>query len=660
VRPVLNKRTWTDSSDGAEALATLMGTRFMVTVVLTFVFLSFVWQVGRPQDQRSISEPTAASTKSTATVSSPPSQFERRATRRSNEGTRQLELHVTCEHTSPCQQVEVCWPLQSADVGDCVAFERGPLFRFEAPDFVQELNVHTQGHRSGHIFLAPEQDDYIISLLAGGYVLSGLVVDANGGAIPGALVKSEHADEFAVTDDQGKFRLSESQLPTMLRVRAAGYGPWEQAIDETTSGLLVTMAQAGVARGRLVDRLTGDGVAGILVETTSVHMSNHARASSNQAGLFTIEGVALGENRLVVIDRAWTAPSLEFSMGDQDIGELVVEVERAHELEVWSSLDNTPCQGEVRLLGFRGDPVPILDGLALVQGVVKGTHALEVDCVGGLLVRETVEVGEEQRKTVHIKIEQGSVLNGLVLSEHGKPVSDLTVYCSSEREGSTRCQEKTSQDGTFTCQGLLPVSYLCEAQSDGQIHGVPVAGTPGSDHLVRLTVPTLASLKIVPDSPEDPTFSMLSFFLKSQDGDIHWATTTSATEVRFDHLRAGIYFAKCTDELLDFEVDLLAGGEHVRPVEAGTWTTVSGRVVDGDNYPIAAAVVRLSPQREGGEAFQRGSQVVLTDDLGNFIAEHQIGKAFRLLATSGSLTGELDDVRPGTPSLVQLRQPQSH
>jgi hypothetical protein len=155
-----------------------------------------------------------------------------------------------------------------------------------------------------------------IVLAAGGARLAGIVLDATGGPIAGAIVKgmSPSATSAAIVQsgDDGRFVLRVDPGMTDVTAEAFGYAAATASHVAPSDDLVLTLIPGSSIQGVVVAEGTGAPVDGVDVHTAlerRLDVRSQHRAASSSDGSFAILGLEPGAYRLVAEAPGWRGQS---------------------------------------------------------------------------------------------------------------------------------------------------------------------------------------------------------------------------------------------------------------------------------------------------------------------------------------------------------------
>ena len=232
-----------------------------------------------------------------------------------SEGASGLKGVVRTLADGPIAGARVCAVCADCDVtaappGPCV--EAGPDGGFTLDNLVQDwvfVTASAEGYRVGlaragaAIYVADECNGspLVVRLEAGESTVSGVVIDATGGPVPGAQVQVAHVGYAVRTtaqlsaDDAGHFAAAVPLGDVWLRAEAPGYAPALLQRRLPTVDATLVLMPSGSVTGTVIDADSGQPQPG--VEVVAHGETAHALALpviTDATGEFTIEGLRPG------------------------------------------------------------------------------------------------------------------------------------------------------------------------------------------------------------------------------------------------------------------------------------------------------------------------------------------------------------------------------
>lgn len=323
-----------------------------------------------------------------------------------------------------------------------------------------------------------------IRLAAGGISLSGRVLDAGGGTVPGAkLVISPSGGGGdpegpprtlqSTADGEGAFRLNLPRGSHSVSVEATGYAPSREQLTLNRSTVRdFRLAPGARISGRVVERGSRAPVADAEVtlrpgERISGPFMRRA-AKTDSAGTFTLSELEGGSFQLNARKGALAGTTTQiFTVG---LAQVVNDVE----IEVSPALTvsgRVLVKGEGR--GVAGARVSLLsqdgpgggpfntnssgDGSYALEGVLPGRYSISVEADGFGRAGQMLQLAAGDMKQ-DIELTPGVVVLGEVLDGAGKPVAGARVSASVEGHGAGFNRSNdfavTKDDGRFELKRL--------------------------------------------------------------------------------------------------------------------------------------------------------------------------------------------------------------
>lgn len=505
---------------------------------------------------------------------------------------------------------------------------------------------------------ARERRTLTITLQPGGAVVRGMVVDATGGPIIGAVVTARSSaatvTALALSDSQGRFELSVDAGEVDLEAHAEAYAPAWLRARAPASGLLLPMGAASSIAGDVVDMSSEEPLAGVKVYATSEHgVAFDAEATTGPSGEFRIHGLRGGVYEVVASSPAWRSGKELVSV---EVGQAVEDVqlraEPATSLGGLITRDGELCpSGEAEAAsataryGGRSQR-----GHVQLEGVLPGTYTVTVRCEHALPHVEELDVGTDPVERSW-SLTAGLHVRGHVVDAAEQPAQawvHVTPVGNSEPRPNALCH--TDASGAFACGGLAPGAHTLSLANDegttlGEERPIMLVDRD-AEHLV-LQTDASASLRVRTTADPAPAKvfardEQLASFEARLDGDGY----------RVEHLRPGRYHVYVALGPSSTEPGVEAIIQRPGDVEELSLAVpplleLAGYVVDerGEPSPHAWVTVRSSA---GFPATSGTEPSVLSDDRGAFEFPRLPPGSYDLEARSGSRDGTLRAVRAGT------------
>jgi hypothetical protein len=377
-----------------------------------------------------------------------------------------------------------------APVAKTVKTSRGGAFRIELASGLYALAASAPGFTDGlrgqlEVGAGGFLDGIKLRLWRGGFTLSGRVLDAGGGTIPGAHLLASGYDltpdgthearQFQCdADGEGRYRLPLPAGRHKLLVEADGYASALRSIDLFVSRVEdIALDPAARIAGRAISADDRQPVAGARV---TVSRADRPRDTSIEPAITDERGVF----------RFGSLPAGSFKVKarkDELVGALgpivLAETGGAEDLELAMSPGLT-LEGKVTSLA--GQPVPNAsvrlsdpdarrlgpglgpfvddDGHYVIDGIVAGDYDLAVTANGFASIDETVSITGPMRRNFVLR--PGAVVTGIVLTAAGEPAVRAQVEATVGTSGRVENFITTLTDGqgrfAFADLAARPVS----------------------------------------------------------------------------------------------------------------------------------------------------------------------------------------------------------
>ncbi|HLK40386.1 MAG TPA: carboxypeptidase regulatory-like domain-containing protein [Polyangiaceae bacterium] len=357
-----------------------------------------------------------------------------------------------------------------------------------------------------------------IVLDPGGAKVSGVVMDATGGPVPGARVLATSLTSALRTvavesNREGRFALWMDPGAMTLTAEASGYAPGRAQRVAPSADVVLTLTPGSSIGGQVVAASGGPAVADVEVRAVpegSWSSPAHRSSMSDADGLFTVRGLQPGRYRVVAEGTGWRGESSFVDIGlAQAIDHVLVRVASAASVNgsVVLRSSGEPCrQGSVSLgppqfdsspfdppaAGDGGSPsltaataVPALitdigaDGEVRFRAVPSGRYHVVVQCAEHRLAEgpQTIDVGSSPIEGLAWKVETGLGLTVRVTDEGGQPLPNAPfrlLWPPRARDGARIAMPLASDvHGSYAVPGILyPGTYTLQA--DGGYSAPPV------------------------------------------------------------------------------------------------------------------------------------------------------------------------------------------
>jgi hypothetical protein len=479
---------------------------------------------------------------------------------------------------------------------------------------------------------SPGLADAVVLDVAGA-AISGTVVDATGGFVPGATVavleRRERSATVAQTDASGAFSLSARPGRVELIARADGYSQATQTVQAPAEGVTFVLAPGATIPGTVVDASSGSALAGVRVVAASESgLAAPGSANSDAAGEFQLSGLEGGVYLVSVRDEAfWAAPERVSVAVGQSSAPIVLRASRASQLRLTALHEGgAPCRDATVLLSGDGAELHefAADGSFKFEGLAPGDYDIDVQCAGALVQTERLQLGAGAQEH-EVIVSVGITLSGRVERASGERLGGAEVNVSpigAPERSAASCT--TDERGEFRCSGLSEGEHVARVTVGGEPASEAVSVTLGPDDAPPIILKTfgLGTIRVsLRDEGADRPFEI---FATSERG-IPLAATSDGSDVLFENLPLGRYRISVDSEPEDSdqssEVTLARDGQIERVTLSLPAThSIAGRVLDEHGTPVVDAAVRVSTAALGPSGPSTAHrQLAVTDDEGQFI-----------------------------------------
>jgi len=367
-----------------------------------------------------------------------------------------------------------------------------PLLRAETYDVVV-LAPGARAFTASAVEVTDARTTDVAATIEPGAALAGVVVDASGQPVAGALVEARRSIvwEKATTGADGRFRVAGLDPPTArVRASAPGFGARNLEFDVTPEDARIELRREASAAGQVVDR-DGKPVAKYRLRTDPERSGFEGDMSSSRksievddpGGRFVVTGLSAGRyvfRAIVAAGGLGTGVSEPVAIADGasvDSIRVVVEPARRVRARVIDAATREP------LSGARGQWAPAAaDGVGpdersweMPTGLANsagGDGVLDVDLPATAAalritardhVAETLEpipAAADAASGVaefDVPLSRGGTVTGTVRGAGNAPEVGATVLLSNERFGR---DTRTDSLGSFTITGLAPGDYV--------------------------------------------------------------------------------------------------------------------------------------------------------------------------------------------------------
>jgi hypothetical protein len=336
-----------------------------------------------------------------------------------------------------------------------------------------------------------------IVLQHGGAKVAGLVLDATGGPIPGAVIRAirfapPRTTVAVQSNAEGRFVLWALPGQVTLTADAVGYAGLRMGRVAPTSDAVFVLTPASSVQGNVVSAEDGSPVPGIEVRAVPIRGVNlplNQSGVSNSEGVFEIQALEPGTYNLAAEGVGWrgkSATPLDVGLA-QPVGHVTVAVTRATTVDghVVFRSDGKPCQAGTVALGpyggfrtpsdppsaadqppIRGVPTVLAaidaEGAVQFRGVVPGTYHVFVRCMEHVFSEgpTTLVVDKENMHDLLWKVDSGLGLIVHVTNERNVPLWGAEFGLAWPGGGSSRFPTPetyltTDADGSYEYPGTL-------------------------------------------------------------------------------------------------------------------------------------------------------------------------------------------------------------
>jgi len=278
----------------------------------------------------------------------------------------------------------------------CVRSDSRGSFRLEVDAAPLRLLVSAPGHRpwTSQILpsvCAPHQDGLVVVLSPGGGELSGVVLDASGGVVAGALVTARAVGSTALlaareVDENGRFNFNAAADAVDIEARAEGYSRISKRLATPARNLHLVLAPASAIVGTVVAARSGAPVAGARVTAFSRNGSFALPRSvrTDADGGFQIDEVPAGGYELVAVSATSRSEMAWASVGiNGTTAPVQLTVFPAATLDGLVYVGAEVCSsGSVTLQGRVSEAQPIAgDGRVRFEGMPAGRYDVNISCL---------------------------------------------------------------------------------------------------------------------------------------------------------------------------------------------------------------------------------------------------------------------------------------
>jgi hypothetical protein len=565
-----------------------------------------------------------------------------------------LSGSVSTTHGEPIRGAIVC-ELRglrgSATEARCATTQemgRFTLHGVEAP--VVALQASAAGYlpASRSVFLPTAGEDtapVALVLQRGGLTLQGVVTDATGGAIAGALVTASGTarDVMAASssDSSGQFRLHVAPGRFVVEAGAEAYSRTRVTVTAPAHALELVLVPASKIVGRV--EAQGEAVASVRVVANSedAPISEPSITTSAADGAFALNDLPAGRYQLFAQGNEWRHLPVWLQLG---VGEtsapVVLQLSRGASLLASIRVAGEPCPNGLAQLKGSSDSSEIIraDGTLEMHGLEPGAYELELFCTTAAVHREQLEL-KWGMTTRSWDLEPGLALTGHVEDALGEPVVGVAIQLEGEQPTFSACFTDTA--GEFACAGLAQGQYDVSAGRELGLSSekLRVELSPGGTRDVRLRLGASAQLRVT--LAEHAGMHASRVFAQQVDGPLVAADAIGG-QVIFKRLPLGHYDVfmgsvpnsdtpESTKAHLEHDgqvLDLLLSPPELRQIR--------GVLLDTGGEPIVDTWVRASYSDGLVGTYADAPASCLTDEAGQFVLRALIPGRYDLQAVTGT------------------------
>lgn len=460
-----------------------------------------------------------------------------------------------------------------------------------------------------------------LTLQEGGQRVTGIVRDALGGVVVGALIQATDQTAVALSNSAGEFHL---QLPRnwhQLTAGAAGYSDDIRRVWAPSQGATFVLTPAASVSGRVfgMELPAGKGVA-LAVNMDGLRTRPRTVPVDSQ-GEFSFEFLPVGEYQVSASGERWRSATTVVSLPAGQSDELLLlQGLKTLELAVGLSVQGNACEtGNVHASGPVEQTAAIRSGIARFPNLLPGEYFLELRCQAAVpkSVRVELDAAMTQREW---ELDPGRSVQGQVLRANGDPWARAQVVIESrglsQPDANTRCV--SDEKGQFRCVGLPTGQYEVRVKtfagngtsqrldlSKGALEGVVLRASPSGRLEVHLAGSSL-------DVSFEPVVAM-------RDDGLEVFGNVSADSAIFAALPLGHYEVSRGASSSTVRVDVSYEGQEQSVRLAQTpLASIVGTLEDDQGIPIPDAWLEAIPSENRLVGFRRGYPPALTDSSGEF------------------------------------------
>lgn len=352
-----------------------------------------------------------------------------------------------------------------------------------------------------------------VTLRRGGVELSGVIEDATGGVIEGALVTIEAASggslAATLSDREGRFEAWASPGHVSVRAAATGYAATTEQLVLPSGPVTLTLMPESIIAGRVLDAESGEPLDHALVSARLgndgiAHRSDNVdrfTASSDEDGRYELTGLPAGVFELTS-QGPWgfgaSEGSVVVELGSRvDDVDILVHRGTSLRIRVVTAGDQQGCSGAaISLVEENTGHVRIATtdaaGAVELSLPVAGTYRVGARCEGYRLIGDepTIDISGSSgdREELLLEVDEGRIALGQVIAESDRaPIPDAVVALIPAHGTTPAAIAMADSEGRVELSGLQDGDYVALASAPGWF---PVEAA------IRVEVPSTSSFEL--------------------------------------------------------------------------------------------------------------------------------------------------------------------
>lgn len=541
--------------------------------------------------------------------------------------------------------------------------------------------------------------DVDLELAPGGAAVTGVVVDATGGPIVDAVVRthfgegwSRNASHASVqetrSDGSGGFTLHVDESEVGVSAQAEGYSGTSVIVHAPARELRLVLTPAARISGTVLSEQDGEPVSGVRV--TARGSEGMSVAISDAAGEFSLADLRPGTYSLEAVGPGFLGygeRSFTVEFGDDVRG---VEIVGSHGARVAGTLHagDGPCEtGAVQLVPVRGESAParaanvLSRGRVEIDGVQPGRYRTILSCDGyDSTSGPLLDVARADLEEQTFRIASGTTVAIRTVSPEGKPVADAWVIMSAadtpakgEELAPSERQLESNEAGVATFKGVRSGRYTLESPGAPSTT-VQVPDAPNFEYTFQ--VASMGTIEVVVrderGAPNDRVGVSAEPVEPASNRFHEFGSPRGNGRYAISRLVAGEYRVKVRDRTnasksIGGDAPVMVRSGEVTKLEAvygGATGKISGRVVDASGDPLADVWVDAAAVADASDRYREMIMVgletrVMTDGEGRFELDELAEDGLFRISASHSLGGRarLENVKSGTRVELVLSAP---